>query len=274
MSPTRFRLGTSSWSAKGWVGPFYPPGTPPRGFLAHYAEHFTTVEADVTYYRMPDRKLVAGWKSAVPDGFQVSAKFPRTIVHAGDGPRPDADTVLVWERVGGDALEFVERMSALEGNLGPLVLQFPYFNQRAFPSVEPFLERLDGFLERLSPVPRLAVEVRNKHWVDTPLLDLLRARGVALVLVDLAYMPHPAEFQQRFDLVTTDFVYCRLIGDRQAVEAHTKTFDRIVVDRSDRLERWAAFLKDLQGVPEAYVYANNHFAGHGPATVRALERLL
>ena len=26
------RLGTSSWSSEDWVGPFYPPGTPP-GFL-------------------------------------------------------------------------------------------------------------------------------------------------------------------------------------------------------------------------------------------------
>jgi len=26
----------------------------------------------------------------------------------------------------------------------------------------------------------------------------------------------------------------------------------------------------LQRVPEAYVYANNHYAGHGPATIRDL----
>lgn len=26
-------LGTSSWSAESWVGPFYPPGTPPTDKL-------------------------------------------------------------------------------------------------------------------------------------------------------------------------------------------------------------------------------------------------
>ena len=28
------RIGTSSWSAKDWVGPFYPEGTAPGDFLS------------------------------------------------------------------------------------------------------------------------------------------------------------------------------------------------------------------------------------------------
>ena len=62
------------------------------------------------------------------------------------------------------------------------------------------------------------------------MLALLARHRAALVLVDIAYMPHPAELAQRLDLVTTDFVYARLIGDRKAVEAKTKSFDRVVID--------------------------------------------
>lgn len=49
--PNRY-LGTSSWSAESWVGPFYPPGTPPANFLPFYATQFGTVEMDSAYYRI------------------------------------------------------------------------------------------------------------------------------------------------------------------------------------------------------------------------------
>jgi uncharacterized protein YecE (DUF72 family) len=113
------------------------------------------------------------------------------------------------------------------------------------------------------------VEIRNKRWIGRPLLDILRRHRVALALVDLAYMPHPDGFE--LDLVTTDFVYARLIGDRKAVDSRTKTFDRIVLDQTSRLERWAELIRThLDRVAEVFVYANNHFAGHGPATIRDL----
>jgi uncharacterized protein YecE (DUF72 family) len=69
-----------------WVGPFYPPGTEPGDFLRLYAEHFRTVEADVTDYCVPDARLVDGWKSRTLEGFVLSAKFPRSVVHGGAGP--------------------------------------------------------------------------------------------------------------------------------------------------------------------------------------------
>ena len=157
--------------------------------------------------------------------------------------------------------------------LGPLVLQFPYFNKSVFAHRDEWLERLDAFLAELPRGDglRYAVEVRNKGWIDDVLLQFLRDREIALVLVELAYLPHPASLAERFDLVTTDFVYARLIGDRKKVDAATDTFDRIVLDKSKELERWAGLLRDLrERVPEIYVFANNHYAGHGPDTIRDL----
>ena len=63
-----------------------------------------------------------------------------------------------------------------------------------------------------------------------------------------------ASLAERFDLVTTDFVYARLIGDRKLVDGKTKTFDRIVIDQSESLDRWAELLSDLsEHVPRAAV---------------------
>lgn len=271
----RFRYGTSSWSEPGWVGPFYPPGTKAADMLRVYATQFTTVEADTTYYRVPSASLVRGWREKTPAGFTLSAKFPRGIVHAGDGQHPDGVKVLSPEHVGAELERFLEVMRELGDRAGPLVLQFPYFNRTAFAGLAPFLDRLAPFLERLPRDFRYGVEVRNKNWVGKELLDLLRAHGVAYVLVDLVYMPHPADLARDHDLVTADFSYVRLIGDRQAVEARTKTFDALVLDQGERLERWADLLASI--VPrtrETFAYANNHYAGHGPATIRDLARRL
>lgn len=272
----QLHFGTSSWSEKSWVGSFYPKGTPARDFLNLYAGHFQTVEADVTYYRIPDARMVQGWRDRTPTGFELAAKFPRSIVHAGQGPRPDAEKLLVHEHVARDTDLFLERMTLLGDRCGPLVLQFPYFNRQAFSSQELFFKRLEAFLERLPDGFRIAVEIRNKTWLAAPLLDLLRAHSVALVLVDLFYMPHPADLHRplggTLDLITADFTYARLIGDRKRVDAAAQgSFDHIVLDQSTRLARWAELLVSVrESVPDSYVYANNHYAGHGPATIRDL----
>jgi uncharacterized protein YecE (DUF72 family) len=269
------RFGTSSWSEKTWLGAFYPSGTKPADQLTYYATQFTTVEADNTYYRIPNSALVRGWRHKTPSGFHVAAKFPRSIVHGGNEQVPDAARVLVHDAIGADLEAYLGGMSELGDRAGPLVLQFPYFNRSAFTALGHFLERLDPFLGRLPREFRYGVEVRNKNWLEKSFFDCLRAHDVAWVAVDLPYMPHPLDLAPDVDPITTDFVYARLIGDRKAVEAATEKFDRIVLDKSPSLERWATWLA-LQAprVRETFAYANNHFAGHGPATIRELARLV
>jgi uncharacterized protein YecE (DUF72 family) len=270
---SRILYGTSSWSEKSWVGPFYPPGTRPADYLACYATQFATVEADTTYYRVPSRDLVRGWARKTPSGFVLSAKFPRSIVHCGEGEKPDPARVLVRDAVGADVDHFLDAMDELGEKCGPLVLQLPYFNRTAFASLAAFLERLEPFLGSLPDRFRYGVEVRNKGWLVPDLVAALRGRNVALVLVDIAYMPHPADVARELDVVTADFTYARLIGDRKAIEMETTTFDKIVVDQSARLERWAKLLDELvPQVHDTFVYTNNHYAGHGPETIRELAR--
>lgn len=269
--PGRILYGTSSWSEKSWAGVFYPPGTKPADYLTYYATRFSTVEADTTYYRVPSAELVRGWARKTPAGFVLSAKFPRSIVHAGEGEKPDATRVLVPEAVGRDCDGFLEAMDLLGEKCGPLVLQFPYFNRTAFADVRQFLDRLDPFLEKLPKRFRYGVEIRNKAWLVPELTDVLRRHNVALVLVDIGYMPHPADIARQLDVVTADFSYARLIGDRKAIEAITTTFDRIVIDQGSRLEGWTRLLTDFEArVPLTFVYVNNHYAGHGPTTVAEL----
>jgi len=270
------RFGTSSFSSKDWVGPFYPPGTAPGAFLSRYAEAFDTVEVDATYYALPSARLVDGWQAKTPEGFLLSAKFPKSIVHAGKAARPDPRRLLDPDATYEDRDVFLETMRRLGPKLGCLLLQFPYLNRAAFPSEGPFLERLDTFLRDL---PRegfsYAVEIRNKAWLKQPFVELLRRRQVSLVLVDQAWMPHGDEVTPRFDVRTGPLVYVRLLGDRKVIEALTTRWGEEVLDQTDRMLRWATLIRGMmaQGV-RTLVYVNNHYAGHAPTTVRRLREMV
>ena len=273
-APASVRFGCSSFSSQDWVGPFYPEGTAPRDFLRVYAQHFDTVEVDATYYAIPSAKLVDGWREKTPEGFLLCAKFPQSIVHAGKGPVPDPTKILVDAAVDEDTPAFLEVMSRLGDRLGPLVLQFPYFSKKVFASEREFLTRLDRYLSTLPGDFRYAVEVRNRTWMGPDLAHLLRKHDVSMVLVDQAWMPHADEVMDSFDPITASPVYVRLLGDRKEIEAITSHWDTEVIDRRERLRRWANFLTRTaeKGVP-ALVYVNNHYAGHAPTTARRLVEM-
>ena len=257
------RLGTSAFTANGWEGVFYPEGMKPADYLSFYAQHFDTVEIDSTYYRTPSAPTVRGWEAKTPAGFLFAAKVPQTVTH---------EKVLV--DCGREFQEFVDRMQLLGEKLGVLLLQFPYFNKAAFASAEDFLARLRPFLRQLPRGVRFALEIRNKAWLGEKLYELLRTHQVALALIDHPWMPRPSLLFQKADPVTTDFAYIRWLGDRKGIEELTKSWDKTIVDRRSELTEWANVCWKIsgRGVP-VFAYANNHYAGHAPATVRLFEEL-
>ena len=257
------RIGTSSWSERDWVGVFYPKGTPPARYIEHYSTVYDTVEIDATFYRMPSERAVDAWAARTPDHFRFAAKTPRIITH---------EKVLdgaVW-----DMTLFVETMQRLGPKLGPLLLQFPYFNKKAFEGPEPFLERLDRFLGELPPGPRYAVELRNKAWVVPLAHEICKKHGAALAWVEQAWMPSADQWPRRLGGPSSDFAYIRFLGDHKAIEEITDRWDRPVIDRRPTLERWIPVMRQLreQGV-DVYGFFNNHFAGHAPATIDLFTKL-
>jgi len=271
MNDRIWRFGTSSWSERSWVGPFYSPGTKPADFLSEYARRYGAVEADTTYYRVPAERMVRAWRERTPSGFRMAAKFPRGVVHAGDGPRPCAEKALLIEEVGGEVEAFLAVMRTLGVRAGPLLLQLPYFNRTHFRGEDEFLRRLDAFLGELPDDFQYAVEVRNKQWFSEALCGVLREHAAAFCISDHKYLPHPAEVMERIDVATAGFSYVRLIGDRSLIDGLTKVFDTEVIDQSHRIGLLARSLGDLSSeVKEVWAFANNHYAGHGPASIDRL----
>jgi uncharacterized protein YecE (DUF72 family) len=258
------RIGTSAFTAAGWEDAFYPVGMKPPDYLAYYATQFNTVEIDSTFYRTPSAATVSGWNEKTPPDFVFAAKVPRAITH--EKVLLDCDKEFD---------EFIGRIDLLGDKAGPLLLQFPYFNKKVFKSGGEFCARLRLFLQRAKGMScRFAVEIRNRPWLDARFAALLREYNVALALQDQSWMPRPRETFEKFDPITTDFTYVRWLGDRQGIEEKTKTWDKTIIDRHQELSEWVDILKKVQKRKiQIFAYANNHYAGHAPATVELFLNL-
>lgn len=257
------RLGTCAFTAAGWPGTFYPRALKSADYLSHYSRHFNTVEVDSTFYRVPSAATTRNWYAQTPKGFLFAAKAPQTITH--ERCMVDCDDQLK---------EFLSAMEPLGDKLGPLLFQFPYYGSQAFKSADEFTALLAPFVKKLPASYQFAVEIRNRWWIGPKLLDVLRERSVALALIDHPWMPRPSEVLDRVDPITSEFVYIRWLGDRKGIEEVTKTWDRIVVDRRRELEEWVeACRRFVKRNIRVFGYANNHYAGNGPSTVRLIWEL-
>src|SRR6266511_1640774 len=109
-------VGTCGFSYQEWRGHFYPPELPQGEWLRFYAEVFEGVELDGTFYRPPERAVVASWAAALPDRFALAAKVPRAITH---------EARLEGEAAAAMLRAFARSLDSLGDRLLAVVLQLP-----------------------------------------------------------------------------------------------------------------------------------------------------
>jgi len=241
-------IGTSGWSYKDWAGSFYPEEVRPTGYLSVYASHFKSVEIDSTFYGIPRPESVERWFLQVPDDFIFCPKTPQLITHE----KRLRNCATEWQI-------FLQTVSLLKHKLGPVILQFDYeFSYKLhFSALQTFLKGIREF--------RIGVEIRNKDWFKPDFYQMLRDTNTALVLNDIYYLPRQTE-------VTAEFTYVRLLGDRRQIP---DDFSRVRVERTKDLDYWAAWINaQLEKEIEVYVYSNNRYQGHAPATIHTLQEKL
>jgi uncharacterized protein YecE (DUF72 family) len=167
--------------------------------LRYYGEHFSTVEVDSTYYRLPDEAMVARWAERTPNGFVMHVKafgvMTRHPVKAEQLPTDLREGAPLDDRgrVERPSREFRAELfarfhRALEplrsaGKLGGILLQFPSYVVYRDRS----LEYLQWAKEQLAGDPML-VEFRHRSWLDeerrSETLAFLEELGAAHVVVD------------------------------------------------------------------------------------------
>lgn len=261
--PENLYVGTSGWSCPDWVGAFYPPALKPGRFIEAYARCFRAVEIESTYYSLPARSVVMGWRAKTPPEFIFAAKVPAAITQE-----------KLLRNCEAEFISFLSTMELLGDRLGPLLLQFPYFNRNVFASREPFDRLLRPFLKSLPKDFNFALEIRNKNWLTWDFFELLREHSVAFTLVAQAWMPGIETLAKALDPVTADFCYARFIGDGKAIASKTQKWDKLVEDKSAEMNIWSGELKKIvsRGV-RTYAFFNNHYAGFGPGSAKLFEEL-
>ncbi len=241
-------VGVQGFSPRDWVGTFYPPGYRQRDFLDFYAQVFNSVELNTTFYAIPPVATVLAWAQRTPPDFVFTAKLPKLITH--EKQLLDAERELA---------AFVERLLLLGNKLGAVVIQFP----RSF-TRQRFEERFRAFLPLLPSEVRFAVEFRSRSWQDDEVFALLRHFDVAWCINYWQDLPQVVE-------TTTDLAYFRLVGQHEQFTY----LGRLQHDRSEELAALADTILDLrQRLKRVYVYVNNHYEGHAPATVNRLKAML
>lgn len=240
-------LGTSGWSYKDWVGPFFEKK---EKKLFFYTKFFQTTEINSTFYRYPSRSMVYGFYRASPKGFIFSAKLPRLITH-----KKRLNPNL---KVENDLLRFLELMEPLRANgkLGAILIQLP-------PSFvfEKHYENLTSFVELLPEDFEFAVEFRDLSWLRAETWRILKENNVAYTIVDEPLLPPEIH-------VTADFGYIRWHGrgGRPWYNYHYS---------QQELEEWVPKVKTVsKKVDKVYGYFNNHYQGYAAENcVEILEML-
>jgi uncharacterized protein YecE (DUF72 family) len=247
-----YYLGCSGWSYDGWKGPFYPDNLDNKYWLSYYSQIFNFVEIDSTFYRIPSTFMVNNWDKRTPENFKFAVKFPKVITH---------DKRL--KDVAKDIERFYDVMEPLYDKILVFLMQLPPSMQ-----IAEGLDLIKNLQYILDPSFRYAFEVRHHSWFNELFYNYLKERNYCLVWSQQDILVTPP-------VMTSDFLYLRLIGDRSIDESD---FGKIKKDRSKEMHLWINKFKDIQknekNVKTAIVAANNHYAGFGPVTAKLFAEMM
>jgi|SRR5579884_1853846 len=290
------RIGTCSWADEALVKHWYPKEVPARERLAWYAQHFSTVEVDSTFYRLPERSTVQNWADRMPDGFVMHVKafglLTRHPVRLEQLPPDLREGMPVDERGRvdrppreGRAEVFRRFLAALEplreaAKLGGILFQLPPYVVWK-PSSLDYLEWARGQLDG----DAMLVEPRHRSWyaedVRAELLRFLEERRMSWVVVD-APKVDAKNVPETLVATTTPLAYVRFHGRNAGTwnvrgGSAAQRFDYLYGE--EELREWVPPLRELAArSEEAYAFFNNNNQTNGmaqaPAGAQLLRKLL
>jgi uncharacterized protein YecE (DUF72 family) len=235
-------IGTSGWNYKTWRDGFYGD-TPQKQWLRFCAEHFTGIEVNGTFYRLPEKSTFKKWRDATPEDFPFAIKGHRYVTH-------NKKLLGVEESV----IRCRNAASLLGDRLAAVVWQLSA-------SLKKDVERLRRFVKILSCWKRTrhAIELRHKSWFDDDVKKCLSDHAVAVCMSDAPDWP-------MWEGVTTDLVYIRLHGHtRKYVSSYSKP---ALKNWATPIRRW---LKENRAV---HVYFDNDAEGAAPQNALTLLEIL
>lgn len=215
--------------------------------LQYYSSIFNSLEVNSSFYKLPQAKTFAKWRSEVTDNFNFSVKLSKSITHAKQLKFDCADID-----------NFIATTTELNTHKGALLIQFP-----ASITLD-YAEQVLSILHHLTslqtaPLWQLAVEVRHKSWYTNDFYAALRQYHAALVFHDMPSAKTP------IDHTATEFIYVRFHGP---TGNYTGTYDNTTIgDYAQWIRQWHSRGKTI------FIYFNNTI-GDAYNNALALQKLL
>lgn len=250
-------VGTSGYSFDDWVGNFYPAGIRKGDMLKEYCRHFSAVEVNSTYYRIPHPMVLRRMEEKTPDRFEFVIKANQEMTHKGSKN----------ESLYGNFIDAIQPVIEA-GKFGGIIAQFPWGFKRTSDNES----HLKFIKERFSKYP-LFVEFRNREWITEDMFENLEATGIGYCSVD---EPRLKGLVPPVARVTTEIGYARLHG-RNA----KNWWGRSGGDRYDylysenELREWVSKVIEMsRKARKTFVFFNNCHAGQAARNAKLMKELL
>ncbi|HEX75491.1 MAG TPA: DUF72 domain-containing protein [Dehalococcoidia bacterium] len=236
-----YYIGTSGWHYDHWRELFYPEKLPKLKWLEFYAEHFTTVELNNSFYHLPSEKAFVNWRESSSKGFVFAVKVSRFITH-----------IKRLKDVTEPLQNFLSRAEFLRYKLGPLLYQLP-------PNMKRNDETLEAFLASLPHEHCHVLEFRHDSWIDDGVFDTLRRHNVGLCVFDMPDFTCPL-------VATADFTYIRFHG---SAGLYSSCYS------DEELSSWAKRIAEVgKNLKAVYIYFNNDAEAYAVKNAETLRQML
>ncbi len=281
----RVYIGTSSWKYEGWKGLIYQKEyrskkTFDESCLEEYP--YTCVGVDHTYYQWPKRDSIARYCSQTPARMGLKAtervtvfKFPKLPRYGKDAglKNPDFMSASLFQE------RFLDPLEEFAPHIGCVMLEFSQFYPGMMTSGREFLGCLKTFIRQLKSSLPIAVEIRNRSWVNADYFSFLRDLGIGHVFNSWTRMPTIGDQLDLWGGTKLPFLASRVLLSPGTAYAHAveafSPYNKIQDEQpSLRADVASLITRAIQlGIP-AYIFVNNRAEGCAPKTIDSILKLV
>ncbi len=245
-------IGTSGYAYKHWRGSFYPKTLKETGWFDFYTKNFSTVELNVTFYRLPPEKAFLTWAKKAPADFVFSVKGSQYITQY--KKLNDVDESLEL---------FFSRVSLLGCKIGVILWQFP-------PNFKEDKEKIKSFCQKLKKQKvQNCFEFRDKSWFNSNTYRTLDKNNIPIVLADYPFniieRKKPLKSYRESILIPEigNFNYIRRHGPGGLYSSnYPKTYLTEIADYINSNNK------------PTYLYFNNDAQGYAPINAAEVKKML
>jgi len=241
MKTGNIHIGTSGWHYKHWKGTFYPANIKEADQFEEYRKHFSTVEINNSFYRLPDQQTFKKWNDVTPANFVFAVKGSRFFTHM---------KKLNLDKEG--ISRFFTNIRGLRQKVNVILFQLP-------PKWKVNEDRLKNFISILPKRYRYAFEFREHSWYTEEIYGILKKYNCAFCIYELAGHISPMR-------VTADFVYIRLHGPGDKYQGSYS--ESTLTEWAEQIKNWRK-----EGL-DVFIYFDNDQNGYAAFNAVRLKKLI